>query len=65
MHKDIKDKRRIAIIGVRGYPYSYGGYETFVRELVERLVFENIEITVYCHRKLYVGNNSESIESID
>ena len=26
---------RIAFIGSRGYPYVYGGYETFIRELGE------------------------------
>lgn len=44
---------RIAIIGSRGYPYVYSGYETFVKELVERLVKRNYEITVYCHKNLF------------
>ena len=29
---------KIAIIGTRGYPYVYSGYETFVKELAERLI---------------------------
>lgn len=44
---------KIAIIGSRGYPYVYSGYETFVKELVERLVKKNIEVTVYCHKNLF------------
>ena len=44
---------KIAIIGSRGYPYVYSGYETFVRELGERLVAAGIEVTVYCHRNLF------------
>jgi glycosyltransferase involved in cell wall biosynthesis len=44
---------RIAIIGSRGYPYVYSGYETFVKELVERLVKQNIEVVVYCHKNLF------------
>lgn len=44
---------RIAIIGSRGYPYVYSGYETFVKELVERLVKRDYEITVYCHKNLF------------
>ena len=44
---------KIAIIGSRGYPYVYGGYETFVKELSERLVKKNIEVTVYCHKNLF------------
>ena len=44
---------KIAIIGSRGYPYVYSGYETFVKEISERLVKKKIEITVYCHRGLF------------
>lgn len=44
---------RIAIIGSRGYPYVYSGYETFVRELGERLAARGEEVTVYCHRGLF------------
>ena len=43
----------IAIIGSRGYPYIYSGYETFVKELSERLAGQNIEVTVYCHKNLF------------
>lgn len=44
---------KIAIIGSRGYPYVYSGYETFVSELSERLVRLGIGVTVYCHRNLF------------
>ena len=44
---------KIAIIGSRGYPYVYSGYETFVKELAERLVQKNISVTVYCHNSLF------------
>lgn len=44
---------KIAIIGSRGYPYVYSGYETFVKELAERLVERGDDITVYCHRNLF------------
>lgn len=44
---------KIAIIGSRGYPYVYSGYETFVKELVERLPPRGYEITVYCHKNLF------------
>lgn len=43
----------IAIIGSRGYPYVYSGFETYVKELCERLVKENISVTVYCHKNLF------------
>jgi glycosyltransferase involved in cell wall biosynthesis len=44
---------KIAIIGSRGYPYVYSGYETFVRELSERLVRQQVGVTIYCHRNLF------------
>lgn len=44
---------KLAIIGSRGYPYVYSGYETFVKELSERLVQKGIKVTVYCHRNLF------------
>lgn len=43
----------IAIIGSRGYPYVYSGYETFVKELAERLVQKGIHVKVYCHKNLF------------
>ena len=46
-------KMKIAIIGSRGYPYTYSGYETFVRELSQRLMQRQIEVTVYCHKNLF------------
>ena len=46
-------KLRIAIIGSRGYPYVYSGYETLVKELSERLVKRGHYVRVYCHRKLF------------
>jgi glycosyltransferase involved in cell wall biosynthesis len=47
------DKIKLAIVGSRGYPYVYGGYETFVKELSERLIHQNIDITVYCQSNLF------------
>ncbi len=38
---------RIAIVGTRGVPASYGGFETFAEELGRRLVERNHEVTVY------------------
>jgi glycosyltransferase involved in cell wall biosynthesis len=43
----------IAIIGTRGYPYVYSGYETFAKELAERLVAKGIRVKIYCHRNLF------------
>jgi glycosyltransferase involved in cell wall biosynthesis len=39
---------RIALLGSRGIPASYGGYETLMEELSTRLVARGHEVTVYC-----------------
>ena len=39
---------RLAILGTRGIPASYGGFETFAEELSWRLVERGHEVTVYC-----------------
>ncbi|MCA6485845.1 MAG: glycosyltransferase [Chitinophagaceae bacterium] len=44
---------RVSIIGTRGYPYVYSGYETFAKELAERLVARGIHVTIYCHKNLF------------
>ncbi|WP_258102677.1 glycosyltransferase [Marinoscillum sp. MHG1-6] len=49
---------KIAIIGSRGYPYVYSGYETFVKETFE-LLKEKHEIHVYAHRHLYTERPKE------
>ncbi len=45
---------RIAILGTRGIPASYGGFETFVEHLSTRLVARGHDVTVYC-RAHYVS----------
>ena len=39
---------RIAILGTRGIPANYGGFETFAEELSWRLVERGHQVTVYC-----------------
>src|SRR4030043_1155581 len=38
---------KIAIIGSRGYLANYGGYETFVRQLIDGLDHNEFEFVVY------------------
>jgi glycosyltransferase involved in cell wall biosynthesis len=45
---------RIAILGTRGIPASYGGFETFAEHLSTRLVSRGHDVTVYC-RAHYVS----------
>lgn len=42
----------IAILGTRGVPPLYGGFETFAAELGTRLVARGHQVTVYCRRPL-------------
>jgi glycosyltransferase involved in cell wall biosynthesis len=46
---------RIAVVGCRGYPYVYSGYETFVAAVAPRLAAPGHEVTVYCHRGLFTA----------
>ncbi len=43
----------LAILGTRGVPARYGGFETFAAELSRRLVERGHEVTVYCRSSLY------------
>lgn len=41
-------EKKLAIIGTRGYPSFYGGFETAVRHLAPYLASSGWEVTVYC-----------------
>jgi glycosyltransferase involved in cell wall biosynthesis len=45
--KVVSRPRRVAIIGTRGYPSYYGGFETAVRKLAPYLAEQGWEVTVY------------------
>lgn len=49
---------RIALLGTRGIPASYSGFETCVEQLGQRLVERGHQVTVYCrsHHITYKGN---------
>jgi glycosyltransferase involved in cell wall biosynthesis len=42
---------RIALLGTRGIPANYGGFETFAEELSRRLVQRGHQVTVYCRQR--------------
>jgi len=46
-------KLKVAIMGAKGYPYVYGGYDTLVKELGERLQDKGVHVRVYNHRSLF------------
>ncbi|MDP6460338.1 MAG: DUF1972 domain-containing protein [Gemmatimonadota bacterium] len=43
--------RRIAILGSRGIPARYGGFETFAEELSAGLAERGFRVTVFCERE--------------
>lgn len=50
---------RIVLLGTRGIPGNYGGFETFAEELGARLVARGHEVTVYC-RSHYTSRHLRS-----
>jgi glycosyltransferase involved in cell wall biosynthesis len=42
---------RFAIVGTRGIPARYGGFETFAEELSTRLTVRGHQLTVYCRER--------------
>src|SRR4051812_36041455 len=47
-HSERRPRRpRVAILGSRGYPSYYGGFETLVRKLAPSLVDQGWDVTVY------------------
>jgi glycosyltransferase involved in cell wall biosynthesis len=58
---------KLAILGTRGIPARYGGFETFAEELSTRLAARGHQVTVYCRQKSespYRGVNLISLPTI-
>jgi hypothetical protein len=50
---------KVAIIGTRGIPNNYGGFEQFAQELSQRLVLDfNVQVSVYRDQAIYKNNIS-------
>ena len=54
---------KIALLGTRGIPARYGGFETFAEELCTRLAQRGHEVTVYC-RADSAGQRSPSYRGV-
>jgi glycosyltransferase involved in cell wall biosynthesis len=54
---------QIAILGIRGIPANYGGFETFAQELSTRLVARGHAVSVYC-RPHYVSTALDTFEGV-
>jgi len=50
---------RVAILGIRGVPANYGGFETFAEQLGKRLVARGHEVTVYGRDRWVPGGTRE------
>ena len=50
---------KIAILGTRGIPSGYSGYEAFAEELGVRLVNRGHEVTVYAHKNMFTDFQPE------
>jgi glycosyltransferase involved in cell wall biosynthesis len=57
---------RIALLGTRGIPASYSGFETCVEQLGQRLVERGHEVTVYCRSThiVYPGSHYKGMRLI-
>ena len=59
---------RFAIVGTRGIPARYGGFETFAEELSTRLAQRGHQVTVYCRERptetLYRGVRLQYLPTI-
>ncbi|WP_201739585.1 glycosyltransferase [Glutamicibacter sp. HZAU] len=47
-HSGVKPRLNISMIGTRGVPARYGGFETAIEEVGRRLAARGHQITVYC-----------------
>lgn len=45
---------KVSIIGVKGYPQVYGGYETLIQSIVRRFTLQKVHVTIYCHKSLFI-----------
>ncbi|MGR6561746.1 DUF1972 domain-containing protein [Pediococcus pentosaceus] len=50
-------KQNVFIIGSKGIPAQYGGYESFVEQLTARKVSDNIHYFVACRKDLSTNKN--------
>lgn len=57
---------KIALLGTRGIPASYSGFETCVEQLGQRLVERGHDVTVYCrsHHITYAGSEYKGMRLV-
>lgn len=55
---------KFAILGCRGYPSTYGGFETLVRHLAPYLHAQGDEVTVYCREGRFGVTDRDGIRCV-
>ncbi|NTV78646.1 MAG: glycosyltransferase family 1 protein [Clostridiales bacterium] len=62
----MKKRMKIALLGTRGIPASYSGFETCVEQLGQRLVERGHDVTVYCrsHHITYPGREYKGMRLV-
>ena len=57
-------KLKIAIVGTRGIPAKYGGFETFAEELAIRLIQQDFIVEVFCDKESYEFNSYKNVNLV-
>ena len=57
-------KWKIAIIGTRGIPAKYGGFETFAEELSVRLAEFGVNMTVFCDKDSFNSSKYKNVNLV-
>jgi glycosyltransferase involved in cell wall biosynthesis len=55
---------RVAILGSRGFPSTYGGFETFVRRIAPALASRGHQVTIYCRDRPVSGRRVWEVDGI-
>ena len=58
--KEEKQPLKIALLGTRGIPANYGGFETFAEEISGKLIERGHSVTVYGRR--FLGDTGKSVQ---
>ena len=59
----MKQSKSIAIIGSRGIPAEFGGFETFAEQLAVRLAEKGLNVTVFCEdSQIYKQDNYKGVK---
>src|SRR5258705_506107 len=59
MRERMSRKLRVAVLGTRGVPANYGGFETCAEEVSVGLAQRGHDVTVYCRRGNAPGDPTE------